>query len=152
MQWNSSYNDAVSTFANTINTHEGGTHEEGLPAALTTTINRYARASALPKEKDPNLSGDDVREGLDCDRLGKLREPQFEGQTKTKPSATPTSRGSSSRPSTWPLAEWFEEHALAKAIVVKRIQGCPPAWRPATPASRPGASPCSNPSRCPQAG
>src|SRR5215203_972270 len=64
MQWNSSYNDAVSTFANTINTHDGGTHEEGFRAALTSTINRYARASALLKEKDPNLSGDDVREGL----------------------------------------------------------------------------------------
>ena len=122
MQWNSSYNDAVSTFANTINTHEGGTHEEGFRAALTSTINRYARASALLKEKDPNLSGDDVREGLTAIVSVKLREPQFEGQTKTKLGNTDI-KGFVQQTTNRALDEWFEEHApQAKAIVVKCIQ------------------------------
>jgi DNA gyrase subunit B len=122
MQWNSSYNDAVSTFANTINTHEGGTHEEGFRAALTSTINRYARAGALLKEKDPNLSGDDVREGLTAIVSVKLREPQFEGQTKTKLGNTDV-KGFVQQITNVALAEWFEEHGpQAKAIVVKCIQ------------------------------
>ena len=122
MQWNSSYNDAVSTFANTINTHEGGTHEEGFRAALTSTLNRYARASALLKEKDPNLSGDDVREGLTAIVSVKLREPQFEGQTKTKLGNTDI-KGFVQQTTNRALDEWFEEHApQAKAIVVKCIQ------------------------------
>jgi DNA gyrase subunit B len=122
MQWNSSYNDAVSTFANTINTHEGGTHEEGFRAALTSTINRYARASALLKEKDPNLSGDDVREGLTAIVSVKLREPQFEGQTKTKLGNTDV-KGFVQQTTNKALDEWFEEHGpQAKAIVVKCIQ------------------------------
>jgi DNA gyrase subunit B len=122
MQWNSSYNDAVSTFANTINTHEGGTHEEGFRAALTSTINRYARGSALLKEKDPNLSGDDVREGLTAIVSVKLREPQFEGQTKTKLGNTDI-KGFVQQTTNRALDEWFEEHGpQAKAIVVKCIQ------------------------------
>ena len=122
MQWNSSYNDAVSTFANTINTHEGGTHEEGFRAALTSTIIRYARASALLKEKDPNLSGDDVREGLTAIVSVKLREPQFEGQTKTKLGNTDI-KGFVQQTTNRALDEWFEEHGpQAKAIVVKCIQ------------------------------
>jgi DNA gyrase subunit B len=122
MQWNSSYNDAVSTFANTINTHEGGTHEEGFRAALTSTINRYARASGLLKEKDPNLSGDDVREGLTAIVSVKLREPQFEGQTKTKLGNTDV-KGFVQQTTNKALDEWFEEHGpQAKAIVVKCIQ------------------------------
>jgi len=122
MQWNSSYNDAVSTFANTINTHEGGTHEEGFRAALTSTINRFARASALLKEKDPNLSGDDVREGLTAIVSVKLREPQFEGQTKTKLGNTDI-KGFVQQTTNRALDEWFEEHGpQAKAIVVKCIQ------------------------------
>src|SRR4029450_10731527 len=122
MQWNSSYNDAVSTFANTINTHAGGTHEEGFRAALTSTINRYARNSALLKEKDPNLSGDDVREGLTAIVSVKLREPQFEGQTKTKLGNTDV-KGFVQRATNKFLAEWFEEHGpQAKAIIVKCIQ------------------------------
>jgi DNA gyrase subunit B len=122
MQWNSSYNDAVATFANTINTHEGGTHEEGFRAALTSTINRYARASALLKEKDPNLSGDDVREGLTAIVSVKLREPQFEGQTKTKLGNTDV-KGFVQTTTNKALDEWFEEHGpQAKAIVVKSIQ------------------------------
>jgi DNA gyrase subunit B len=122
MQWNSSYNDAVSTFANTINTHEGGTHEEGFRAALTSTINRYARNSALLKEKDPNLSGDDVREGLTAIVSVKLREPQFEGQTKTKLGNTDI-KGFVQQTTNRALDEWFEEHGpQAKAIIVKCIQ------------------------------
>jgi DNA gyrase subunit B len=122
MQWNSSYNDAVATFANTINTHEGGTHEEGFRAALTSTINAYARASALLKEKDANLSGDDVREGLTAIVSVKLREPQFEGQTKTKLGNTDI-KGFVQRSTNKFLGEWFEEHGpQARAIVVKCIQ------------------------------
>ena len=122
MQWNSSYNDAVSTFANTINTHEGGTHEEGFRAALTSTVNRYARTNALLKEKDPNLTGDDVREGLTAIVSVKLREPQFEGQTKTKLGNTDV-KGFVQTATTSALNEWFEEHGpQAKAIVVKCIQ------------------------------
>jgi len=122
MQWNSSYNDAVSTFANTINTHEGGTHEEGFRAALTSTVNRFARNSALLKEKDPNLSGDDVREGLTAIVSVKLREPQFKGQTKTKLGNTDI-KGFVQQTTNRALDEWFEEHGpQAKAIVVKCIQ------------------------------
>ena len=84
MQWNNAYTESVHTYANTINTHEGGTHEEGFRAALTTLVNRYARREGLIKEKDDNLSGDDVREGLTAVISVKLAEPQFEGQTKTK--------------------------------------------------------------------
>src|SRR5690606_26106466 len=84
MQWNSGYSESVHTFANTINTHEGGTHEEGFRAALTTVVNRYAKDKKLLKEKDPNLTGDDIREGLAAIISVKVGEPQFEGQTKTK--------------------------------------------------------------------
>ena len=84
MQWTNAYNESVHTYANTINTHEGGTHEEGFRAALTSLLNKYAREKSLLKEKDENLSGDDCREGLTCVISVKLGEPQFEGQTKTK--------------------------------------------------------------------
>ena len=84
MQWTNAYNESVHTYANTINTHEGGTHEEGFRAALTSLLNKYAREKSLLKEKDENLSGDDCREGLTCVISVKLAEPQFEGQTKTK--------------------------------------------------------------------
>jgi DNA gyrase subunit B len=122
MQWNSSYNDSLYTFANTINTVDGGTHEEGFRAALTSTINRYARANSLLKEKDPNLSGDDVREGLTAIVSVKLRKPQFEGQTKTKLGNTEI-KSFVQTTTNKALDEWFEEHgAQAKAIVVKCIQ------------------------------
>lgn len=84
MQWTSAYSESVYTFANTINTTEGGTHEEGFRAALTSVINKYAREKNLLKEKDPNLSGEDIREGLTAIIAVKLGQPQFEGQTKTK--------------------------------------------------------------------
>ncbi len=84
MQWTTAYTENVFTYANTINTHEGGTHEEGFRAALTTLVNRYARANNLLKDKDDNLTGEDIREGLTAVISVKLSEPQFEGQTKTK--------------------------------------------------------------------
>ncbi|MFF9013239.1 DNA topoisomerase (ATP-hydrolyzing) subunit B [Streptomyces sp. NPDC014870] len=84
MQWNSQYSEGVYSFANTIHTHEGGTHEEGFRAALTGLVNRYARDKKLLREKDDNLTGEDIREGLTAIISVKLGEPQFEGQTKTK--------------------------------------------------------------------
>jgi DNA gyrase subunit B len=84
MQWNTAYSEGVYSFANTIHTHEGGTHEEGFRAALTSLVNRYARDKKLLREKDDNLAGEDIREGLTAIISVKLGEPQFEGQTKTK--------------------------------------------------------------------
>ncbi|MFD6414914.1 DNA topoisomerase (ATP-hydrolyzing) subunit B [Streptomyces sp. NPDC060194] len=84
MQWNSQYQEGVYSYANVIHTHEGGTHEEGFRAALTNLVNRYARDKRLLREKDDNLSGEDIREGLTAIISLKLGEPQFEGQTKTK--------------------------------------------------------------------
>ncbi|ANS79262.1 DNA gyrase subunit B [Serinicoccus hydrothermalis] len=84
MQWTSAYTEAVHTYANAVNTHEGGTHEEGFRSALTRLVNDFAREQRLLKEKDPNLTGDDIREGLTAVISVKLGEPQFEGQTKTK--------------------------------------------------------------------
>ena len=84
MQWNASYQESIFTFANNINTHEGGSHLSGFRSALTRTLNAYAREKGLLKEKDENLSGEDVREGLTAVISVKLRDPQFEGQTKTK--------------------------------------------------------------------
>src|SRR3546814_7665123 len=88
-QWNTGYNaDGIHSFANGINTTEGGTHEEGFKAALTTVVNKYAKAKNQLKEKDPNLTGDDVREGITAIISVRLRDPQFEGQTKGKPGNT----------------------------------------------------------------
>ncbi|TWE10356.1 DNA gyrase subunit B [Rudaeicoccus suwonensis] len=84
MQWTTAYSESVHTYANAINTHEGGTHEEGFRAAMTTLVNKFARDNKLLKEKDDNLTGDDIREGLTAVVSVKLGEPQFEGQTKTK--------------------------------------------------------------------
>ena len=84
MQWTTAYSESVHTYANTINTHEGGTHEEGFRGSLTSLVNRYARDKQILREKDDNLTGDDIREGLTAVISVKLSEPQFEGQTKTK--------------------------------------------------------------------
>ena len=84
MQWTQAYNESVLSFANNINTHEGGTHEEGFRKALTNAINTFARSKNLLKEKDENLIGEDIREGLTAVLSVKVRQPQFEGQTKTK--------------------------------------------------------------------
>ncbi len=84
MQWTQTYTESVLSFANNINTHEGGTHEEGFRKALTNAVNTFARSKNLLKEKDENLIGEDIREGLTAVLSVKVRQPQFEGQTKTK--------------------------------------------------------------------
>ena len=84
MQWNGTYQESVYSFANNINTHEGGSHMSGFRSALTRTINNYAREKGILKEKDKNLEGEDIREGLTAVISAKLTDPQFEGQTKTK--------------------------------------------------------------------
>ncbi len=122
MQWNSGYTESVYTFANTINTHEGGTHEEGFRAALTTTVNRYARDKKLLKDKDPALSGDDIREGLAAIVSVKVKEPQFEGQTKTKLGNTEVKSFVQRVSNEW-LADWLERNpAEARIIVNKSVQ------------------------------
>ena len=122
MQWTSAYSDSVHTYANTINTHEGGTHEEGFRAALTTLINRYAREKGLLKDKDDNLSGEDIREGLTAVVSIKLGEPQFEGQTKTKLGNT-EAKGFVQRVVTDSLGDWLERHPNeARDIIRKSIQ------------------------------
>ncbi|RZS37587.1 DNA gyrase subunit B [Herbihabitans rhizosphaerae] len=121
MQWNTGYSESVFTFANTINTHEGGTHEEGFRAALTTTVNRYAREKKLLKEKDTNLTGDDIREGLAAIVSIKLSEPQFEGQTKTKLGNTEAKSFVQTTCNEW-LADWFERNPSdARVIVIKAV-------------------------------
>jgi DNA gyrase subunit B len=122
MQWTTAYSESVHTYANTINTHEGGTHEEGFRAALTTLVNKYAREKGLLKEKDENLSGDDVREGLTAVISIKLGEPQFEGQTKTKLGNT-EAKSFVQRISGDQLSDWFERNPTqARDVVRKCIQ------------------------------
>jgi DNA gyrase subunit B len=122
MQWTSSYAESVHTFANTINTAEGGTHEEGFRAALTSIVNRYAREQNLLREKDENLTGDDVREGLTAIIHVKLAEPQFEGQTKTKLGNT-EAKSFVQRVTNDHLRDWFDRNpGEAKAIVIKATQ------------------------------
>jgi DNA gyrase subunit B len=112
----------VHTYANTINTHEGGTHEEGFRAALTTLLNKYAREKNLLKEKDENLSGDDCREGLTCVISVKLSEPQFEGQTKTKLGNT-EAKAFVQRVVNEELGDWLGRNPnVAKDIIRKAIQ------------------------------
>jgi DNA gyrase subunit B len=135
MQWNSSYAESVYTFANTINTAEGGTHEEGFRSALTSIVNRYARDQKLLRDKDENLSGEDVREGLAAIIHVKLAEPQFEGQTKTKLGNT-EAKSFVQKVCNDHLRDWFERNpGEAKDIITKATQasraGSPPG-RPAT--------------------
>jgi DNA gyrase subunit B len=121
MQWNSSYQESVFSFANNINTTEGGSHLSGFKGALTRTLNDYARAKGLLKEKEDNLEGEDVREGLAAVLSVKLREPQFEGQTKTK-LGNPWVRGLVEQTVNQRLAEYFEENPSdAKRIIDKAI-------------------------------
>ncbi|MSS85377.1 DNA topoisomerase (ATP-hydrolyzing) subunit B [Actinomycetaceae bacterium WB03_NA08] len=119
MRWTEAYSETIHTYANTINTTEGGTHEEGFRTALTTVINKYAREKSLLKEKDDNLIGDDVREGLTAVLSVKLTEPQFEGQTKTKLGNTEARTFVQSQ--TYKLlGDWLDAHpAEARAIVGK---------------------------------
>ncbi len=122
MQWTTAYTESVHTYANTINTHEGGTHEEGFRAALTTLVNRYAREKNILREKDDNLSGDDVREGLTAVISVKLGEPQFEGQTKTKLGNT-EAKAFVQKVVGDQLGDWFERNpGPAKDIIRKAIQ------------------------------
>ena len=119
LQWTTSYTATVHTFANNINTHEGGTHEEGFRTALTRAINEFARSKGLLKEKDENLSGEDVREGLTAVISVKVREPQFEGQTKTKLGNTEI-RGYVLKTLNQVLPEWLERNGNeARRIVDK---------------------------------
>jgi len=122
MQWTQSYSESVHTFANTINTAEGGTHEEGFRSALTAIVNRYARDQGSLKEKDENLQGEDIREGLTAIIHVKLSEPQFEGQTKQKLGNT-AARSFVQKVCNDHLKDWFERNpGEAKAIINKAIQ------------------------------
>ena len=122
MQWTEAYSESVHTYANTISTTEGGTHEEGFRAALTSLVNRYARAKGILREKDDNLTGDDIREGLTAVISVKLGEPQFEGQTKTKLGNTEAKtfvQGVVNEK----LGDWLDAHPNeAKDIIKKSIQ------------------------------
>ncbi len=122
MQWNTSYQESIFSFANNINTHEGGSHLSGFRAALTRTLNAYARNKGLLKEKkDDNLAGEDVREGLTAVISVKLHDPQFEGQTKTK-LGNPPIRGLVEETVNRKLAEYLEENpADARRVIMKAI-------------------------------
>ncbi|WP_251455083.1 DNA topoisomerase (ATP-hydrolyzing) subunit B [Microbacterium sp. Marseille-Q6648] len=121
MQWTTNYTENVFTFANTINTHEGGTHEEGFRAALTALVNRYARANNILKEKEENLTGEDIREGLTAVISVKLSEPQFEGQTKTKLGNT-EAKAFVQKVVGDQLGDWFDRNpAQAKNVIRKAI-------------------------------
>ena len=121
LQWNNTYAESVYTFANTINTTEGGTHEEGFRSALTTLVNKFAREWNILKEKDINLSGEDVREGLTAIISVKLAEPQFEGQTKTKLGNTEM-KAFVQKAVNDQLGAWFEQHpAEGKEIARKAV-------------------------------
>jgi DNA gyrase subunit B len=121
MQWNNTYQESIFSFANNINTHEGGTHMSGFRAALTRTLNAYARAKGLLKDKDDNLAGEDVREGLTAVISVKLHDPQFEGQTKTK-LGNPPIKGLVEETVNRKLAEFLEENPPeARRIISKTI-------------------------------
>ncbi|AZA10346.1 DNA topoisomerase (ATP-hydrolyzing) subunit B [Corynebacterium gerontici] len=121
MQWNSGYSQSVHTFANTINTFEGGTHEEGFRAALTSLMNRYARDHKLLKDKEPNLTGDDCREGLAAVISVRVSDPQFEGQTKTKLGNTEV-KGFVQRMVNEHVSDWLDANpAEAKTIINKAV-------------------------------
>jgi len=122
MQWTNAYSESVHTYANTVNTHEGGTHEEGFRAAMTKLVNDFARKNNQLKDKDENLTGDDVREGLVAVISVKLGEPQFEGQTKTKLGNSEV-KGFVQRAMTDAFGHWLEAHPReGKDIVGKAIQ------------------------------
>ena len=122
MQWNSSYQESIHSFANNINTREGGSHLSGFRSALTRTLNKYARDHGLLKEKEDNLSGEDVREGLTAVISVKLRDPQFEGQTKTK-LGNPGMAGFVESIVNTGLGEFLEENpSEARAVIMKAVQ------------------------------
>ncbi|MEU3402518.1 DNA topoisomerase (ATP-hydrolyzing) subunit B [Streptomyces sp. NPDC006670] len=119
MQWNSQYTEGVYSFANTIHTHEGGTHEEGFRAALTGLVNRYARDKKLLREKDDNLAGEDIREGLTAIISVKLGEPQFEGQTKTKLGNT-EAKTFVQKVVHEHLSDWFDRNPVEAADIIRK--------------------------------
>ncbi|MEU6877557.1 DNA topoisomerase (ATP-hydrolyzing) subunit B [Streptomyces sp. NPDC046712] len=119
MQWNSQYSEGVYSFANTIHTHEGGTHEEGFRAALTGLVNRYARDKKLLREKDDNLTGEDIREGLTAIISVKLGEPQFEGQTKTKLGNT-EAKTFVQKIVHEHLSDWFDRNPVEAADIIRK--------------------------------
>ena len=119
MQWNDSFSESVHTFANTINTHEGGTHEEGFRAALTTTVNKFATAQGLIKKASDNLSGEDIREGLTAIVSIKLEEPQFEGQTKTK-LGNSEARSYVQSVVNERIGDWFEKNPAEGKVIVRK--------------------------------
>ena len=121
MQWNSSFNESVHTFANTINTHEGGTHEEGFRAALTNTVNKWGETWALIKKREDRVSGDDIREGLTAIISVKLADPQFEGQTKTKLGNT-EARSFVQKVVNDLLSDWFEKNPAEGRDIVRKSQ------------------------------
>jgi DNA gyrase subunit B len=122
LQWNTGYYEGLHSFANGISTNEGGMHEEGFKRALTAVINRYARAKGALREKDENLLGEDIREGLTAIVSVKLRDPQFEGQTKAKLGNVPI-RSLVERATNEKLAEWLEEHPTeGRQITAKAVQ------------------------------
>ncbi|MDN5761282.1 MAG: DNA topoisomerase (ATP-hydrolyzing) subunit B [Microlunatus sp.] len=121
MQWNTSYTESVHTFANTINTHEGGTHEEGFRAALTYTANRWGENWGLIKKPEDKLSGDDIREGLTAIISVKLAEPQFEGQTKTKLGNT-EARSFVQQVVNAKLGDWFEQNPAEGKLIIRKGQ------------------------------
>ena len=119
MQWNTGYHEGIHGYANGISTIEGGMHVEGFKTALTSVVNKYARAKNLVKEKDPNLTGEDIREGITAIVSVKLREPQFEGQTKAKLGNVPM-RSFVQKATNERLAEWLEENPTEANKVVKK--------------------------------
>ncbi|WP_181310096.1 DNA topoisomerase (ATP-hydrolyzing) subunit B [Nocardioides campestrisoli] len=121
MQWNTSFNESVHTFANNINTHEGGTHEEGFRAALTSLVNHWGEEWGLVKKKDDRVSGDDIREGLTAIISIKLGEPQFEGQTKTKLGNT-EAKGFTQRVVNDQLGAWLEQNPNEGKEIIRKAQ------------------------------
>ncbi len=151
MQWTTGYTESVHTYANTINTHEGGTHEEGFRAALTALVNKYAREKGIIKEKDDNLSGDDVREGLTAVISVKLAEPQFEGQTKTKLGNT-EAKSFVQKVVGDQLGDWFDRNPTqAREIIRKALQAAAArTGRTQGTRGRPDERDCWSPAACPE--
>ncbi len=119
MQWNQSYGESIYSFANTINTHEGGTHDEGFRSSLTSIVNKWARDKKFIKEKEDNLTGDDIREGLAAIVSVKLANPQFEGQTKTKLGNTEAKTFVQKVCNEW-LADWFERNPTEGRVIITK--------------------------------
>ena len=138
MQWNSSYQESIFSFANNINTHEGGSHLSGFRSALTRTLNRYAREKGELKERDDNLTGEDVREGLTAVISAKLTDPQFEGQTKTK-LGNPGMQGFVESVVNRRLAEFLEENPAEARQIIRKAVSAAQAPRGRAQGARPDA-------------